>query len=202
MTVRGVVAVVLAAGAGSRFGGGKLLATLEGRPVLQHVLDRLAEANLADVVVVLGNDAAAVEAAIDWRRERRVRNDDPSRGLSSSLRVGMEALDAAVDAALIVLGDQPLVSMAAIRAVLDAPVEPSRPIVVPVYAGDGGRNPVLLERAAFPLIAETTGDRGLGPLIEAHPELVREVPVDVPGGNPDLDTRADLVTLLETAWAA
>ncbi|MEA2578261.1 MAG: molybdenum cofactor cytidylyltransferase, partial [Chloroflexota bacterium] len=100
MTVRGVVAVVLAAGAGSRFGGGKLLATLEGRPVLQHVLDRLAEANLADVVVVLGNDAAAVEAAIDWRRERRVRNDDPSRGLSSSLRVGMEALDAAVDAAL------------------------------------------------------------------------------------------------------
>jgi CTP:molybdopterin cytidylyltransferase MocA/SAM-dependent methyltransferase len=202
MTGSGVVAVVLAAGAGSRFGGGKLLATLEGRPVLQHVLDRLADANLADVVVVLGDDTEAIGAAIDWRRERRVRNDDPNRGLSSSLRVGIEALDAAADAALIVLGDQPLVSVAAIRAVLDATPEPSRPIVVPVYAGDGGRNPVLLGREAFPLIAETTGDRGLGPLIEAHPELVREVAVDVPGGNPDVDTRADLTTLLETAWAA
>jgi CTP:molybdopterin cytidylyltransferase MocA/SAM-dependent methyltransferase len=202
MTVPGVMAVVLAAGAGSRFGGGKLLATLEGRPVLQHVLDRLAEAGVTDAVVVLGDDAEAIEGAIDWRRERRVRNDDPGRGLSSSLRIGIEALDAAADGALIVLGDQPLVSAAAIRAVLDAPPDPSRPIVVPVYRDDSGRNPVLVERAAFPLIAETSGDRGLGPLIEEHPELVHEVPVEIEGGNPDIDTRADLVALLETAWAA
>lgn len=201
MTVPGLTAVVLAAGAGSRFGGGKLLATLEGRPVLQHVLDRLAEAGVTEAVVVLGHDAEAVEAAIDWRRERRVRNDDPGRGLSSSLRIGIDALETAANGALIVLGDQPLVSVAAIRAVLDAPPDPARPIVVPVYLDDGGRNPVLVERAAFPLIAETAGDRGLGPLIQAHPELVREVRVDVPGGNPDIDTRADLVALLETAWA-
>ena len=57
MTTRDVAAVVLAAGAGSRFGGGKLLASLDGRPVLQHVLDRVAEAGLGDVVVVLGDDA-------------------------------------------------------------------------------------------------------------------------------------------------
>ena len=202
MTAPGVTAVVLAAGAGSRFGGGKLLAALEGRPVLQHVLDRLAEAGVTDPVVVLGDDAEAIEKAIDWRRERRIRNDDPGRGLSSSLRIGIEALDAATPGALIVLGDQPLVSVAAIRAVLDAPPDPRRPIVAPVYPDDGGRNPVLVERAAFPLIAQTTGDRGLGPLIEAHPELVREVRVHVPGGNPDVDTRADLVSLLEAAWAA
>ncbi len=195
-------AVVLAAGAGSRFGGGKLLAPLEGRPVLQHVLDRLAEAGVTDVVVVLGEDAEAVEAALDWRRERRVRNEDPGRGLSSSLRLGIEALHDAVTGALIVLGDQPIVSVEAIRAVLEAPPDASWPIVVPVYRDDGGRNPVLLQRAAFPLVAETTGDRGLGPLIAAHPELVREVPVDVLGGNPDIDTRADLVAVLETAWAA
>jgi CTP:molybdopterin cytidylyltransferase MocA/SAM-dependent methyltransferase len=198
---RRTAAVVLAAGAGSRFGGAKLVASLEGRPVLQHVLDRLAEAGVTDVVVVLGEDAAAVEAAIDWRRERRVHNEDPGRGLASSLRVGIEALDDATEAALIVLGDQPLVSVEAIRTLLDASPDASRPIAVPVYRDDGGRNPVLLERAAFPLIAETTGDRGLGPLIEAHPELVREVPVDIPGGNPDIDTRADLVALLEMAWS-
>ena len=88
----GVVAVVLAAGAGSRFGGGKLLARLDGRPVLQHVLDRVADAGLTDVVVVLGDDTAAVEAAIDWRSERRVRNPAPEQGLSSSVRVGMAAV--------------------------------------------------------------------------------------------------------------
>ena len=99
MTTRDVAAVVLAAGAGSRFGGGKLLASLEGRPVLQHVLDRVADAGLGDVVVVLGDDAAAIEQAIDWRRERRVRNPDPGRGLSSSVRIGIDALGEGVDAA-------------------------------------------------------------------------------------------------------
>jgi CTP:molybdopterin cytidylyltransferase MocA len=202
MTARTVAALVLAAGAGSRFGGGKLLAALEGRPVLQHVLDRLAEAGIDDVVVVLGDDAEAVEEAIDWRRERHVRNPDPGRGLSSSLRVGIEAIGDQIDAALIVLGDQPLLTTIAIRALLDAPADPARPIVVPVYPADGGRNPVLVGREAFGLVAEASGDRGLGPVIAAHPELVREIAIDLPGGNPDIDTRADLVTLLETAWAA
>ncbi len=202
MTTRGVAAVVLAAGAGSRFGGGKLLASLAGRPVLQHVLDRLADAGVGEVVVVLGDDAEALEGAIDWRRERRIRNPDPGRGLSTSVRIGVEALDDAVDGALIVLGDQPLLSVETIRALLDASPDAARPIVVPVYDGDGGRNPVFLGRGAFGLAAETTGDRGLGPVIAAHPELVREVPVDTPVGNPDIDTRSDLVTLLEANWAA
>jgi len=199
---RRTAAVVLAAGAGSRFGGGKLLASVNGRPVLQHVLDRLAESGLAEVVVVLGDDARSIETTIDWRRERRIRNEDPVRGLSSSVRIGIEALDGATDDVLMVLGDQPMVPVEAIRALLDAPPDAARPIVVPVYPGDAGRNPVLVGRAAFPLVAEATGDRGLGPMIAAHPELVREVPVDSPGGNPDIDTRADLVTVLETAWAA
>ncbi len=202
MTTRSVAAVVLAAGAGSRFGGGKLLASLGGRPVLQHVLDRLADAGVGEVVVVLGADAETVEPAIDWRRERRIRNPDPGRGLSSSVRLGIGSLDEAVDGALIVLGDQPLVSVETIRALLDAPIDAARPIAVPVYDGDGGRNPVLVGRDAFGLVSEATGDRGLGPVIAAHPELVHEIPVDAPEGNPDIDTRSDLVALLEASWAA
>jgi molybdenum cofactor cytidylyltransferase len=199
LTMR-AAAVVLAAGAGSRFGGGKLLASLQGRPVLQHVLDRVADAGIGEVVVVLGDDAAAVEAAIAWRAERRLRNPDPARGLASSVQVGIEALDPAVDAALVLLGDQPAVAADTIRALLEAGVDGSRPIAVPVYAEDAGRNPVLLGRAAFGLVEGLTGDRGLGPIIRAHPGLVREVPVV--GANPDVDTRADLVAVLEHAWAA
>ena len=195
-------AVVLAAGAGSRFGGGKLLASLHGRPILQHVLDRVAAAEVDRIVVVLGDAAEGIEGAIDWRSERRVRNPDPARGLSSSLAIGIEALDPDLDAALIVLGDQPLLAAEAIRALLAAALDPAHSIIVPVYAGDRGRNPVLLRRAAFALVAQMTGDRGLGPLIEAHPELVHEVPVPDVADNPDVDTRADLVRMLQTAWAA
>ena len=75
---RGTVGLVLAAGAGSRFGGGKLLATIAGRPVLQHVLDALAEAGVGESVVVLGQDAERIEAAIDWGSARRVINSCPA----------------------------------------------------------------------------------------------------------------------------
>jgi CTP:molybdopterin cytidylyltransferase MocA/SAM-dependent methyltransferase len=197
-----VAAVVLAAGAGSRFGGGKLLAPVEGRPILQHVLDRLAASDVDDVIVVLGDDALTIEDAIDWRKERRVRNPDPSRGLSSSLQVGLGAVSDDVEAAMIVLGDQPLIPPRAVRALLDAELDDARPVVVPVYGDDAGRNPVLLGRGAFRLVDDATGDRGLGPLLAARPELVREVPIRVEGGNPDVDTRADHVALLEAAWAA
>jgi CTP:molybdopterin cytidylyltransferase MocA/SAM-dependent methyltransferase len=198
-----VAAIVLAAGRGTRFGGRKLLASVDGRPLLQHVLDRVAGAGIDDVVVVLGDDAEALEAAIQWRGERRIRNEDPGRGLSSSLRIGIEALDDRVAAALIVLGDQPRVPLRAISALLAAGVDDDRPITVPRYVGDEGRNPVLLGRAAFGSIEGIAGDRGLGPLISAHPGLVREIPIDADDGtdNPDVDTAADLVAVLEAAWA-
>jgi precorrin-6B methylase 2 len=77
--------------------------------------------------------------------------------------------------------------------------EAGRPIVIPAYADDRGRNPVLLERAAFHRVAELSGDRGFGPWIAAHPELIREIAVS--GDNPDMDTRADHIGLLEAAWA-
>lgn len=194
-----VAAVVLAAGAGSRFGGGKLLAPLDGRPVLQHVLDALAAAGILETTVVLGDDAAAIGDAIPWRGERRVVNPRPADGLASSLRIGVAAAgrratasaDPGPDALLVCLGDQPLLRPAVVEALVAAlAADSARPVVVPAYADDRGRNPVLLGRAVWPLAEAATGDRGLGPLLAAHPELVTAVPL--PGDNPDVDTPADL----------
>src|SRR6185312_1417699 len=148
---------------------------------------------------VLGAEAPAIEAAIDWRTERRVVNPAPEGGLSSSLRVGFGAVPAATDRVLVALGDQPRVSTATIRALLDTQPTPERPIIVPQYADDPGRNPVLVGRPAFDLVTATSGDRGLGPLLAAHPELVQEVPME--GANLDIDTRADLAATIEAAWA-
>ena len=190
-----VVAVVLAAGCSSRFGSPKLLAPLDGRPLLQHALDALAAADVGKVVVVLGDERAAVEAAIAWRDERRVVNERPGDGLSSSLRVGLDAAaeDAAAEAVLVVLGDQPALQPAVIRTVVGA-AEASHALFVRArHAADGAPNPVLVRRAAWAMAAGLSGDRGLGPLLAARPELVLEVAVE--GASPDVDTPDDLATL-------
>ncbi len=188
---------MLAAGTGSRFGGGKLLAALDGRPILDHVLAAVRAADPAETVVVLGRDAGAIEAAVAWGDERRVVNPEPENGLSGSLRLGFEALDGfageALDGAFVVLGDQPLVDPAVFRALAQAQVRAGVGFVAPRYVGGGGANPVLVLRAGWPWIARAHGDRGLGPILADHPELVAEV--ELGGTNPDVDTPADLAAL-------
>jgi len=209
-----VAVLVLAAGAGSRFSAAttldeappKLLATLDGQPILQHVLDRAAELRAAATVVVLGRGPAAdsIEATIAWRQARRVRNSHSERGLATSLRVGLAELarpePAPHSAVLILLGDQPRVRPAVMQRLLDAADEsPERLIIAPRYAGGGGSNPVLVRRPGWPLAAAIQGDRGFGPLLSARPELVHFV--DVSGANPDVDTPRDLADLDELTRA-
>lgn len=187
--------LVLAAGSSSRFGSPKALAELDGRPLLQHVLDAAAAAHLQPVIVVLGESAPAIERRIRWRTERRIRNPDPGRGLSSSLRDGLADLAATaprVDA-VVLLGDQPRTSPAVIRALVEAADQTDRPIVAPRYASGGGSNPVFIRRDAFRIAREAENDRGLGPILIARPELVTWI--DVEGSNPDVDTPADLLAL-------
>ncbi len=122
-------------------------------------------------------------------------NPRPEDGLSSSLRVGLSTAvaGAEADAVIVVLGDQPALRPDVVRAVVAAAETATVPIVRPRYAADDAPNPVVLRRAAWPLAEGVDGDRGLGPLLAARPDLVLEVPVD--GANPDVDTVADLVRL-------
>lgn len=190
-------AVILAAGTGSRFGGDKLLAALDGRPLVRHVLEAAVAAGLDPVVVV--EPPSGGLAGIDLGPARRVVNPNPDEGLSSSVRLGLRALDAdgamAVEAAVILPGDQPLVRPATIRALVAAAGEsPRTPFVVARHA-DGAPNPVLARRSIWRLADELVGDRGFGPILATHPELVREVSIDA--SNPDVDTPADLVRLTD-----
>lgn len=186
-------AIVLAAGASSRFGQPKALAMLAGRPVLQYVLDAVAGVGVAEVVVVLGADGDQIERNLRWRSERPVRNPNPQEGLSSSLRVGLDSLSPSCDAALILLGDQPLVRVDVMERLMAGFLSAARPIVLPRYLEGGGANPLLIHRAAWPLAGEARGDRGLGPVLRGHPELL--VQVDVQGSNPDIDTPEELAAI-------
>jgi molybdenum cofactor cytidylyltransferase len=120
-----LAAVVLAAGAGSRYSevpGGKLLADLGGRPVLAHVIDGVRAFSPSHTVVVLGHAHEEIERAIEWEGERLVVNPDPARGLSSSLRLGfatLASLDGSIEGVFIILGDQPLLRTEVMRALAD-----------------------------------------------------------------------------------
>jgi molybdenum cofactor cytidylyltransferase len=190
-------AVVLAAGSGRRFGGDKLTAELDGRPLLQHVLDTLASVRPVVTVVVLAPGMPALEG-VAWRAERRLVNPDPGRGLSSSVRLGIEACaeEPRLDGAFILLGDQPRTAAGTLAALaMEAPaaLAAGAYAVIPGYADGGGANPVLLLRAGFTLVAQITGDRGLSASLAERPGQVRLVSLS--GSNPDIDTPEDLRTL-------
>jgi molybdenum cofactor cytidylyltransferase len=182
--------LILAAGRGTRFGGRKMLADVDGRPMLQHVLDVAAAADLDPVVVVIGDDADEIETAMTWRAEKRIRNPDPGSGLSSSVAIGLARFGAGVSRVLVLLGDQPYLSVENVSAITATRPDTEKPIVVPRYADGRPGNPVLLEREGFALAAALKGDRGMSQLFAAHPDLVRYVKVS--GANPDIDRAEDL----------
>ncbi len=194
-------AVILAAGAGSRFGGGKIRAPLDGRPLLAHVLAAVREAGVGRVVVVLGRDAGAVVSAVREAEPAALGrvlvavNPEPERGLASSLAIGFgpAAAAPAPPGVLVVLGDQPRVRADVLRALCAVETPAGAVAVVPRYDADAAPNPVLLLPAGWPLVARLTGDRGLGALLAADPARVVRVPVR--GANPDVDTPADLADL-------
>lgn len=186
--VNGIPAVVLAAGGSRRFGSAKQLALLDGRTLLEHVLERAYEAGLRPIVAVvpiwLSRPASAGEALV-W-----VRNPDPARGISHSLRLGLAAVPPGADAAVVLLGDQPTIALATIEAVVAA--RGQRPIVA-AFAEGHPAPPVLLERSAFPLVDGLAGDVGLRELMAAHPELLQTV--ELGAHAPDVDRQADLDAL-------
>lgn len=186
----GVAAVVLAAGESRRFGSPKQLARLEGRTLLEHVLERALAAGLRPVVAVvpvwLTRPAAMDDAeALVW-----VRNPDPRRGMSHSLRLGFAALPDTVSAAVIMLGDQPRIPSGHLQALVAGRGE--RPMVATSRAG-ALMPPVLVERTHFGVVGRAEGDAGLRAVLAQHPEWLRALEIEE--GVPDVDSPADLERL-------
>ena len=181
-----VGAVILAAGASRRFGSPKLLVVVDGRTLLEHVIDAAFAAALAPVVAVVPVWLSR-PASFDDKRLRWVRNPFPERGMGVSLRLGFDALGDDPSAAMILLGDQPGVPQSTIAAILAARGE--RPVVA-AEAGGILAPPVLIERSHFHLVDEVSGENGLRDLLRADPALVRTV--ELARHAPDVDTPGDL----------
>lgn len=167
-----IAAVVLAAGSGSRFGGGaKQLAELDGIPLLEHALRAVEAVPAIDrIVVVLGARAEEIRAGVDFGAAEVVVCEDWADGQAASLRRGIEAV-ANADAAVLTLGDMPRITPEVIDAFAGlAAVYGSNVRARAIYDGMPG-HPVVLGSAYFPRIAALTGDvgaRGVLKQIGAH----------------------------------
>ncbi|CAN5664276.1 nucleotidyltransferase family protein [soil metagenome] len=196
----GVSAIVLAAGAGSRFGGGKLLAPYRGRTLIEATLLGLHEAPVDEIIVVLGKRSEELRNVCEPFGVRMVENPDWAAGMSTSVRAGLAAADSVARAAVVLLADQPLVGSEAVSRLVDA-FEKGADVAVATY-DDTPRNPVLFGRNVWPsLEKELSGDEGARGFIRRHPELVTRVPCDGVADPVDVDTVEDLDRLEERVAA-
>jgi molybdenum cofactor cytidylyltransferase len=184
-----IVGLVLAAGAGRRFGSPKQLAPYQGRPLLEHALLAMAGAQRIDgIVVVLGAHADAVLAGVERHGASAVICADWEEGQAASLRTGVAAVAGRADAVVITLGDQPAIDPRAI----DRLIESRDGVSLAVRAAYGGRggHPVLLERALLEQVATLRGDAGArGLLADAS---AKAVACDGLGSDLDIDTVEEL----------
>jgi CTP:molybdopterin cytidylyltransferase MocA len=190
----GVSAIVLAAGGGSRFGGGKLLAKLGGQRIIEAVLENLREAPVDEIIVIVGAEAGRLREVCERYGVRTVANEEWERGQATSVLAGLRASGGS--AAVVLLGDQPFVGAEAVERLVAASAEGAK-VAVATYGGKR-RNPVLFSREVWPLLeTELAGDEGARSVLRRHPELVVEVPCDGVGDPVDVDTREDLRRLEE-----
>jgi CTP:molybdopterin cytidylyltransferase MocA len=179
--------LVLAAGAGTRFGTSKQLAMLDGRPLLEHAIRAMTASPVERVVVVLGSGADEISAAVDPQGATMIVCTRWDEGQSASLACGLAEL-ADCEAVVVSLGDQPRMATEAIRRVIGARgegVDAARA----TYGGGPG-HPVLLERHLFGRMRDVTGDHGARNLLMSVHTV--EVPCDDLGGGEDVDTPAQL----------
>ncbi len=194
-------AIILAAGSSSRMGSGrhKLLLPLDGRPVLTHVIDALLASQARPLVIVLGHQADQVRAHIEALHPDSTIIENPAylQGMSTSMHLGLQLLlsngykkagsSYAVDSALIVLGDQPMITSRVIDTLITRYRTTGKRIVAPLYAGKRG-SPVLFDASLFPELLEVTGDEGGRTVLERHHQEVELVEIGDAVTNYDVDT--------------
>ena len=185
-------AVVLAAGASTRFGSPKQLVRVDGRPLLHAVVARAVELAGHSVTVVLGAHAGELSALLRHSPASVIVNRDWPEGLASSIRAGVARVPSACDGVLLLLADQPNVTLEDLRRLAGAWRRQTDYIVAAQYASATGV-PAIFPRTSFPDLASLRGDRGARSLLQRNPDRVVRIPM--PSAALDIDTPEDLIGL-------
>lgn len=185
----------------------KLLLPLDERPVLTHVIEATLKSQAHPIIIVLGHQADQVRIHIapyiTDPNITLIENTHYLQGMSTSMRVGLQVLidngyKNNIDSALILLGDQPLVTPQLIDALIAARQTSEKRIIVPLYDGKRG-NPILFAASLFPELLEVTGDEGGRSVIERHRQNMTTIELGNAMTNYDVDTWEGYQQVVE-AW--
>src|ERR1700677_2008064 len=197
-----VAAIILAAGKSTRMGEAKQLLRLGDSTVLVQTIENVRRSRVDEIVLVLGSSAEAIRRQLPislLEGLKVVINPAYAQGMATSLRAGLSALDAQVDAALIVLADQPFVrpqTLSQIAQLAHQHRSSRAQIVIPSYHGVRG-NPVLLDRSVFAEVMALQGDVGCRAIFSSHTERTLMLEVEDEGILLDIDSHEDYERLRE-----
>ena len=195
-------AIVLAAGAGSRFGGGKLTASWRGGRLIDGALAAAFAAHVERVIVVTGADEGVADAALDFtRRDERagqqrltvVHAADHALGMSASLKAGIAGLVEDAEGVFVFLGDMPMIPADTVETMI-VRLANGAVAVAPTWRGRRG-HPVLFGRSLFPVLARSKGDEGAREVLRDLGDRLSLVPASSPGVLLDVDAPGDLDAL-------
>jgi molybdenum cofactor cytidylyltransferase len=175
-----VSAVVPAAGLSTRMGQNKLLLIFKGKPLVVGVVETLLASKIDEVIVVLGHETEKVRAELEGRPVRLVHNPDYREGLSTSVRIGVNAVSPDAAGIMICLADQPLLEPEDINRIVAAfatAKKVNKSIVVPFFEGERG-NPVILDASLRVAILGIAGDAGCKGVIQRYPKKVYAIEME------------------------
>ena len=188
----GLHAIVLAAGASTRFGSAKQLARVAGRPLLHTAVARAADVAGSAVTVVLGARAAELSPLLTHSQASVVINRDWREGMASSIRAGVARLPASCTAVLLMLVDQAAVTAEDLKRLASTWRRQPDYIVAARYGMTTGV-PAIFPRSVFPDLASLRGDVGARVLLQRNPDRLVRVPMA--SAAIDIDTPEDLLEM-------
>jgi len=188
-------AIVLAAGESRRMGRPKLTLPFGEKTMIETVVDNAVQSKVDGVLVVLGSGAEKIAEKIKGYPVKTTVNPEFRQGMLSSIQWGFESLAEDTRAALVMLGDQPLIPGSVIDKIVDAYIQTGKGIVLPVYNKRRG-HPILIDMRYRDEVKRISPDTGLRALVHNHAEDILEVEVDAPGVLRDIDTVEDYNEIL------
>lgn len=188
-----VTGLVLAAGGSRRLGEPKQLLPYGSGTLLDHALETARASGFDQLIVAIGGSAADVRSRVDLSESQVVENPDFGEGCSSSIAAGLGALDPRAELLVLMLGDQPGVTPATVRALIAGCGDGT--VLAACLYDDGRGHPLAFGRGAFDDLRELHGDKAVWKLMERRPDEVIEIRVSGPIPR-DVDTRADYEAVL------
>ena len=190
-----IAGIILAAGSGVRMDKTKQLLPFKNKPLLSHVIENARQSNLYETIVVLGHCADEIKKTVDFSGTKTIINSEYLKGQSTSLMKGFENISPVCDAAMFLLGDQPLINPSTLNTIIQAFNTSKSPITIPYYNNIRG-NPVIIARSLFHELKLLSGDTGPRILFKKFQKFILKVPIADNVILIDVDTKADYKKLI------